>query len=53
MPARSMVTVSAVIVDLVPGERGDVFGALREDNDQDSGETVAGMKRLLVCDLVR
>lgn len=34
--------------DLVPGQRGNVFCALREDDDQDSGEPVAGVKRLLV-----
>jgi hypothetical protein len=37
--------------DLVPGEGGDVFGALSEDDDQDRGEAVARMKCLLVCDL--
>jgi hypothetical protein len=36
---------------LVPGEGGDVFCALGEDDHQDRGETVAGMERLLVCDL--
>ena len=36
---------------LVPGQRGNVFCALREDDDQDRGEPVAGVKRLLVSDL--
>src|SRR3954452_10866468 len=36
---------------LIPGEGGDVFGALGEHDHKDRREAVAGMKRLLVCDL--
>src|ERR1700730_404259 len=36
---------------LIPGQGGDVFCALGEDDDQDRSETVAWMKRLLVSDL--
>jgi hypothetical protein len=48
MPARSMLAVSAVIVTLLPGEGRSVFCALGEDDHQDGGEAVAGMKSLLV-----
>jgi hypothetical protein len=36
---------------LVPGQGGDVFGALGEDDDQDRGEAVTRMESLLVGDL--
>jgi hypothetical protein len=38
--------------DLFPGDGGDVFGALGEDDHQDRSQPIAGMKCLLVGDFL-